>query len=145
MIAGSHPRKSQAPRAWTSGWEPLNFLRSRFRLNAWQGAGIALSLVWALGAVYWTSKANEYAWAGAEETFLECRQPQPRSESFDACLEEMQDDYNANADHPPRWQPLVERAFIPVALGWLVVYGPIALYRRARRPRVARVKERSEI
>jgi hypothetical protein len=103
-------------------------------LKSWQWIGIALSIGWAtVGAPYWSSKVNENAWAHAEEIFITCRDSQPRNESFDACLEDMQADYNANSDPQPGWNSLVERALIPIAPGWLAVYGLIAIYRRIKR------------
>ena len=106
----------------------------KYTPNAWQCFGIVLSLVWAAeGARYWTARVNENAWAHAEETFLACREGQPRNANFDACLEDMQDDYNANADPQPRWEALVERAVLPIASGWLVAYTLIAMSRRVKR------------
>jgi hypothetical protein len=104
------------------------------RRDAWIGTGIALSVIWIFaGAGYWTSMVNENAWADAEETFLVCRDGQPRDENFDACLAAMQDDYDANADSQPRWEPLIARALIPIPPAWAAAYGLIALYRRKKR------------
>jgi hypothetical protein len=120
-----------------------NFLfRSYFMKNglrAWQFLGITLSLVWAaLGAGYWTAKVNENAWAHAEDTFLDCRERQPRNSSFDACLQNMQDEYDAYADPQPRWEPFVERALLPPASGWLGAYVMAAMSRQLKRRRSAK-------
>lgn len=41
--------------------------------------------------------------------------------------------YKAYSDPDPKWQALVARAVIPIALGWLLAYGALALYRWVRR------------
>jgi hypothetical protein len=106
----------------------------KLRLAGWQRIAMALSVIWAtVGAEYWTSKVNEAAWAQAEQTFLSCRDGQPRNGNFDACLEEMQNEYDADADPQPRWEPLAERALLPITLGWLGAYAWIGLSRRRKR------------
>lgn len=104
----------------------------RVRLRKWHFVCIVLSLAWAAGgAGYWTSLMNENAWADAEETFLYCRDGQPRNASFDDCLEDMQSDYDANADLQTGWEPLARTA-LPILSLWLGAYGVMAMVRWGR-------------
>ena len=104
----------------------------RLRLSKWHYVCIVWSVAWAAsGAGYWTALMNENAWADAEETFLYCRDGQPRNASFDDCLDGMQSDYDANADPQTGWEPLA-RTIGPILSVWLGAYGVTAMIRRGR-------------
>ena len=116
------------------------------RLNGWQRIGVVLSIAWALYGFYWgneyglrqgdwTQSVYESCMDGAQRFAADAHYSKPSQQEYEkkiaAC--EQQRDRNWRASISGHWVLAAICAFVPIPLGWGVVYGLIALVKWIRR------------
>lgn len=98
------------------------------RLNGWQRIGVLTSIVWLLGGAYW---GNEIGLRQGDWAVLQLRSCyEGANANLNACDKEFSGAWSAAiSDH---WMYASFLGVVPIPLGWLVIYGVIALVRWIR-------------
>lgn len=93
------------------------------RLNGWQRIGFLISVVWLFGGAFWGNEIGlrQGDWASLQLQSC-CAGP---NANLDACDQEFRKAWSAAiSDH---WAYAGFVGIVPIPLGWLIVYGIIAL------------------
>lgn len=108
------------------------------RLNGWQRIGVVASVIWAIGGAIWGNNLGiqEGDWVVREYKFCLARhsvQPDgtvPQDTDWGPCTRAFEKDYPAAVGN--HWLYAAVFGLVPIPLGWLVVYGLVALWRWIR-------------
>ena len=96
------------------------------KLNRWQRIGVVISILWALGAAYYErSSEMEVGQHFIDLHYQACIEIE--KSTIEACSVEM----NKNFDiwMKPNWGNIGFIAFVPIMLGWVLVFIIIRVYR----------------
>jgi hypothetical protein len=104
------------------------------RLNGWQRIGIVASVVWAIGGpLYLTQRAFDDPLEQSGFVYRVCRDG-PTDPAICSARSKQALDEAIQADPMAQvgWGPWAAKAFIPVLVGWLLVYALVYLVRWIR-------------
>jgi hypothetical protein len=98
------------------------------RLNGWQRIGIVASVLWAISGAFWGNNLGIHEGDWTVEAYKLCLEA-PNSNRA-SCEKTFEKDWPvAISNH---WVYSAFFGLVPIPLGWLVVYGVIALVRWIR-------------
>jgi hypothetical protein len=103
------------------------------KLNRWQRIGVLASVIWALSAGIHRKRAVDDAAIRGSGIFMRlCLEDTPAPQTANGDCIEQTNYFIADVRHSATINA-IEIAFLPLLLGWGVVYLAIFLYRRVKR------------
>ena len=100
----------------------------KLRLNGWQRIGVVASVLWAIGGAYWGNNIRLHEGDWVLENYSACLHA-PHSD-WAECEKKLDKDWPAAISGRGLYAAFV--GLVPIPLGWLMVYGIVALARWIR-------------
>jgi hypothetical protein len=99
------------------------------RLNGWQRIGIVVSVLWVIGGGIWGNEVGISEGDWAVRAYKRCLET--KSNDWPQCDRKFEKEYPEAIKY--HWANAAIFAFAPIPIGWLAVWGCVALVRWVRR------------